>query len=424
MNFFNIFAKPQPPAHSVEVTEPIAQTLLDENLSQRAYEHIRHLVQDIGARPAGSPAEAQTLEYISEQMQAWGYRVEKQPVSFAPTPRFYLPYLLAGALVALGGWLIPFAPYAVLLLPLLFYVLPAYTRWEVRNRPRTSQSANLYATPLALGNTPPRLILSAHVDSARVTPLRNRRLLEFKYQTLFVVQRIANILGVAALLQIMDIPLGAGVVGGLGVAGTIIGVWLMITQAYDQFFHQNRFSPGAHDNASGVGALLALAEHYSANPGAPAFLFTGAEETGMHGAEAFAEAFPMSEDKPAVLCLDMVGAGHILYYIQSDGTLFRQTATPQLISLLQKVYPSVRGLAYTLRSGDFAVFLRHGFPATALQTGGSLSAEIAYHTVLDTLDLIDTSTLQSVIQTVGDFQNLYLSETSKTAALPYPEAQD
>lgn len=47
--------------------------------------HIRALAVDIGARPAGSEAEAQAAEYIAAQLAAWGYDVQTQPVA-ASTP--------------------------------------------------------------------------------------------------------------------------------------------------------------------------------------------------------------------------------------------------------------------------------------------------------------------------------------------------
>ncbi|MBI3764693.1 MAG: M28 family peptidase [Chloroflexi bacterium] len=50
-------------------------------------------------------------------------------------------------------------------------------------------------------------------------------------------------------------------------------------------------------------------------------------------------------------------------------------------------------MAYTLRSGDFAAFLRRGLPATSLQTSGSPEAELAYHAVHDRLDVIQPHAL-------------------------------
>jgi Zn-dependent M28 family amino/carboxypeptidase len=54
------------------------------------------------------------------------------------------------------------------------------------------------------------------------------------------------------------------------------------------------------------------------------FLFTGAEETGLHGAEAFAVSLSASAEAapPLLLSVDMVGSGSELRLVRKDGTLF------------------------------------------------------------------------------------------------------
>ncbi len=47
-------------------------------------EHIAALAVDIGARPAGSDAEAQAADYIAGQFEAWGYAVQRQSFEFGP----------------------------------------------------------------------------------------------------------------------------------------------------------------------------------------------------------------------------------------------------------------------------------------------------------------------------------------------------
>jgi len=41
--------------------------------------HVRALAVDIGARPAGSEAEAQAADYVAAQFESWGYTVTRQP---------------------------------------------------------------------------------------------------------------------------------------------------------------------------------------------------------------------------------------------------------------------------------------------------------------------------------------------------------
>lgn len=54
------------------------------NFAEKAFDHIRKLTEEIGPRPAGSLAEAQAEDYILEQLQSWGYAVEKKTGSLCP----------------------------------------------------------------------------------------------------------------------------------------------------------------------------------------------------------------------------------------------------------------------------------------------------------------------------------------------------
>ena len=89
-------------------------------------------------------------------------------------------------------------------------------------------------------------------------------------------------------------------------------------------FTQNR-SPGAFDNASGVGVLLELARSVTANPLSHTvrltFLSTGAEEYGMCGALRYIQQHAADYDpnRTYVVNLDGVGAAGKLTLITSYG---------------------------------------------------------------------------------------------------------
>jgi aminopeptidase YwaD len=64
--------------------------------ASRAVEHIRHLSVDIGARPAGTEAEAEARDYLAGELRRYGYDVTVQPFPFDATQ--FLP-----AKVSAGG---------------------------------------------------------------------------------------------------------------------------------------------------------------------------------------------------------------------------------------------------------------------------------------------------------------------------------
>jgi len=368
-------------------------------LGQAAWQHVKALAADIGPRPAGSLAERQAFDYVAAQLQAWGYRVERSPIRFAPLPRFFALYALGGLALALGGWWAASRPWLVVGLPVFVVALPQLARWLIPLRARTGESQNLLArVPGAAGR--PELILCAHVDSARASVLRGRFWLRLQSQTMFVALRLAIAIGALAVLAGLGLNLPPVLVWAVALAGSVVGGWWVLTELLNQLGWRGQYSPGAHDNASGVGVVLALAEHLAHNPPqgtSLGFLFTGAEETGMHGAEAFAASLTPG-DSTGVLNFDMVGAGNALCVVEGDGTLQPLRTDARLNARLRAVQPGARRLWYTLRSGDFLPFLRRGVRATSVQTSGSALAELGYHTVHDTLDVIEAAALEMTAQ--------------------------
>ena len=367
----------------------------DRTLGQAAWEHVRALALGIGPRPAGSPAEQRAFDYAAGQLSRWGYIPERLPVRFAPPPRFFALYGLGGLALALGGWCLPAYPAAALALPLVIIALPQLARWLILLRPCTAASQNLVAFAPSAPDAA-TLILCAHLDSARASFFRQPALLWLQGQTLFVALRIAIALAALALLELLGFPLPLVLAWGVAGLGSLVGAWWILTELLNQLAWHGTYSPGAHDNASGAGVVLALAEHFShASPRRVrlGFLFTGAEETGMHGARAFAAGLKAGS-RTRVLNFDMVGAGEALRFASGDGTLRPRRADARLNAVLQAAQPSARPLWYTLRSGDFLPFLQRGVGAASLQTSGSGRAEAAYHTVHDTLDVIELKALE------------------------------
>lgn len=365
----------------------------------QAFQHIRILAQNIGPRPAGSPAERQAFDYVAGQLESWGYSSERQPIRFAPLPQFFPLYALGGLIVVVASWGVGGWPWLTMWLPLLILALPQLARWLIRRRLRTEASANILT--YTADSDAPTLILCAHMDSARASFFQNRNWLWLQGKTMFVVSRLAVAVALFSLLGMFGFNLPV-VNLALGLIGTLAGGWWAALEVLNQLAHHGRFSPGAHDNASGVGVMLALAEHFARHPPANArlgFLFTGAEETGLHGAEAFVSQ-PDLPDFVRVLNFDMVGAGNELCLVTGDGTLRPLKTDSQLNALIQKAHSAVRRLWYAQRSGDFAAFLQCGIPAASLQTSGSEKAELTYHTVNDTIEVIDEAALQMTAEAV------------------------
>jgi hypothetical protein len=372
------------------------------SLGQRAFEHVQRLVVEIGPRPAGSAAERQAFDDLAGRLKQWGYTVETQSVAFAPHPRFFVLFAQGGFALLLGSVTLFSFPLLALLAPALIAVLPDLAREVIRRAPRSAHSQNLLAYTSADPRAP-TLLLVAHVDSAPASAFTQPALLWLHQNLMFVALRVAWAVAAVAALQLTGLSVPAFATWLASGAGALIGgVWVLL-ETLSQWGRGARWSPGAHDNASGVGVLLALAEHFAAQPPARqrvGFLFTGAEETGLHGAEAFDAQPELAGQRVAVLNLDMVGAGSDLRYVTQDGALRPRLTSARLNALIQQADPDAQPISYALRSGDYLPFLRRGLPVGSLQTSGARSAELAYHTVNDSIENIELEALGRTAQAV------------------------
>jgi hypothetical protein len=362
--------------------------------------HLEVLAGKIGARPAGSPAERQALDYLDGLFRSWGYKVRREAVAFAPPVRFNLPYLLGAVALGVAGWVSQAVPWLALAVPFLLMILPQWSRWWVQNRKPSQASENVLAWLGGEELQPPVLLFCAHVDTARVVPLRHPWLLRLYSRTFDIVQRFAWMIFALALLQVWGWQIAEAVLYPVAALGSLGGLWLAVLQLLPTANKEAAYSPGANDNASGVAVLLALAEELATSASQPpsvAFLFTTAEECGLYGGRQFVKAHAEWAKTSSVICVDMVGSGEILYYVAKEGIFSPLYTDQQLQQALLQVHPALQPLWHTLRSGDYAAFCQAGFRAISLESGGKSLTDWSYHSVYDTPEKINPAMLQQAL---------------------------
>ncbi len=382
-----------------------------ENISRlvgRAQAHIEVLAGKIGPRPAGSLAERQAMDYLNGLLLQWGYEVQREPVAFAPSPRLNLPFLIGALFLGVAGWISTSFPFFALALPFLFMILPQWSRQWVQRRKPTLWSENVLAQQRhGISESAPSLLLCAHVDTALAVPLRNKRLLRLYSRTLDILQRFAWMIFALALLQTWGWQVADGLTMAVAALGSIGGLWLAFLQLLPlSNAPVADYSPGANDNASGVGVLLALAEEWAEHPTeerSVAFLFTTAEESGLYGARQFIIDYPQWVNKTEVLCVDMVGNGDTLYYVAKEGVFNPLRTSPELQTRLRQANPAIQPLWHTLRSGDYAAFCQAGFRAIGLESGGKSLTDWSYHSVYDTPEKINPERIAEALRTLMAF---------------------
>jgi len=157
----------------------------------------------------------------------------------------------------------------------------------------------------------------------------------------FIIQRLQK-LGVSAYVPDYTQPFtfGKDTVRGVNVLGFVEGYsakhFIIISAHYDHIGTKDSVEifNGADDNASGVSAILALAEYFRANQPENNLLFAlfDAEEMGLQGAKHFMQSVVMDTSRIKMnVNLDMVSRGD-KNEIYAVGTYF----TPYLKPLIQE----------------------------------------------------------------------------------------
>ncbi|HML40543.1 MAG TPA: M28 family peptidase [Bellilinea sp.] len=390
-------------------------------LGEQARGYCRHLAESIGPRPAGSLAERAALDWLAHQARSLGFQVQWQEFEFAPQPA-YLPYY---ALAAAGFWLaaalLPVFPYSSLLLPLLIAALPDLADRLHAWLPKRARSANLLVLPAQQALADMRLLLVAHVDSARAIPNESQFIRSLRPQLFSVMQRMAWIMILIAILDLTGLFAAAPLNEAAITLAVLTGAALLLFDLYDQLGARLAFVPGAGDNASGVASLLTVMQQTAGDPPPVAYLFSAAEETGMDGARAFAHAHRGQPSFPDVVSVDMVGAGSHLRIIEGTRSLRTLKTTARLNDLLERADPLARRHTALRRSGDFAPFLQAGLPATAIESNGTPAFWPSYHTRRDTLALVDANMLDHCVHTLLNLVRICAPHTSNPVPNSPPE---
>jgi hypothetical protein len=162
---------------------------------------------------------------------------------------------------------------------------------------------------------------------------------------------------------------------------------------------------GANDNASGVVALLAIAQWVKQHDVAPkrtiAFVTFGAEEQGMIGSQFFAAHAPASLPMGKVvqyINLDMVGSHKSKGFVAAMGTFAKQPARKILDGLVGNFKQLNVGLGGRAARSDHYAFCKLGIPYVFFWTPDAK----CYHEACDTADKLDLPRMGDIAQLAGE----------------------
>jgi hypothetical protein len=177
---------------------------------------------------------------------------------------------------------------------------------------------------------------------------------------------------------------------------------------------------GANDNASGVVALLAIAQWVKQHDAAPkrtiAFVTFSAEEQGMLGSQFFAAHSPASLPIGKVvqyINLDMVGSHKSKGFVATMGTFAKQPARKVLDKLVGNFKQLHVGLGGRAARSDHTPFCKRGIPYVFFWTPD----DKCYHEACDTADKLDLPRMADIAQLAGELAwSLANSDTDLAAS--------
>lgn len=385
--------------------------MASDNLGQQAYRVVEQLSAGIGPRPTGSASEQRALDYVESELRQAGAQVHRMAVRGIPGPSGPKVLLLIGGLLLVYSTnLLVDAPRAMWIFLITFFTLPrlisVVRKRAGANSPR--QSANIIGHLPAVGDSRARVILCAHLDSAKASRFPGERWARLNRLIFRALGPFVLLMTAIATLRWLDMrlsfaPLAAWhAARAFGVAVSILFVLLHLFYMY--ISRGNLYSPGANDNASGVGVVLALASHFQQLPLAHLdtyyVLFT-AEEVGLVGSERFVHQTKLPRDGTYVFNLDMVGSGNELCYVRGAGPIPLRFTDNGLNALLRQACPEIKRTFYFMSNSDFSPFAAKGFRTASLRTQGDAHGELVYHTDRDTVEYVEVASLQLAADTVS-----------------------
>ncbi|HEY1523559.1 MAG TPA: M28 family peptidase [Solirubrobacteraceae bacterium] len=238
----------------------------------------------------------------------------------------------------------------------------------------------------ALGQIGPRLFPRAHERSKQTLPIL------YGVWLGPVITALGAFLGRRRLLQ-------AGVTVSLGASAAMLDI------------ARAEVVPGANDNLSAVGVLLAVARSLERDPIAGVrvlLISTGSEESFSEGMQAFGRRH-FSELDPRqteFLCLECLG-GPTLIILEAEGMLKMRHYPPAMRESLAQAaaragVPITRGIR-TVAATDAIIALRAGYPTATLASVAETKLPLNYHWPSDQPDALHWETIEQAIAVCDSF---------------------
>lgn len=369
--------------------------------------HVLHLSKRIGSREGGSEGERSASAYIASVMKRTGKEIRVQHFSCW---RSDIPALIIILAFAVLSYLLflpePRVSFVVSSVVFVAFQMETYS-WAVVSKllPRAKASNLIQIIPPKNEKGAPsqkRVVITANYDSSRTSPFGNG-LIRKAYRIMYILLFLC-ILGITGVSII-------GVVGELAKfnPATIRLIWyasspialyvflFIFLLSWGEIFGNS--SPGANDNASGVGVMLSLIEDLCQSPMENTEIWCVATARGFAGGRGTVEL--IRKNKKIVknayfLNIDHPGCGEIRL-LKREGPIFGFSPGRKLKRISKAAVNSKRlDIAFgscRVKKSDAMVAQARGIRAITI-AGTSGTAYPGWKSRSDTYDKISQSSLE------------------------------
>lgn len=383
---------------------------------------IRKMLKYIGPRPSGYENEKKAQEYVAESMRETADSVEIEEFKLAP--KAFMAWInIDGALCCLSAILmiIAFLNNKFMFMPRnigLGFIITAtvllfisffngyfeFLRYKKFLDPlfKKETSRNVICKRAPKGEVKRRIIFSGHIDSAYEWHFtytgggKHLRTMMITGTLGFVILLVVSILSYFKFMH-------NDVLNYIMIGFSVLALCMVLS--ITKFLDWKNPVPGANDNLTGCFASLAILKFMEANNirfenTEVIAMTTGAGESGLRGAEAYAKKHANEDDvETAVVCIDTLADYEFITIYDRDmsGTVKN---SPEVSALLKKA-GQIAGIeleygSVFLGSSDAAAFTRGDMKASCLAAMDPEPARY-YHTRLDTADNLNPKTIELCI---------------------------
>lgn len=316
----------------------------------RQMEVIRELCSHEKRGP-GTDAERRAAKMLEARLRGMGRRAASEPTYVHP--QYALVHLLhvlaaiAGSIVAVSQ---PAIGFAIVLAAATSSYLDLNARFYALRRLLFRRASQNVVSPGSNPAAPLRVVLVAHYDAARSgyvfgeRGLRLARRLSERARLLLGPWRLVFWGGIAALLPVLGARMAGVDADWISYVQLVPTIVLVISAFLLTDIALSEIVPGAYDNASGVAAVLAVAERLRAEPARNLdvwVLLTGGEECLGEGMHSYVNAHrrEIDRERTVLVNVDSVSYGSV-HFETAEGPVINHAMDPALIEACEALAAS------------------------------------------------------------------------------------